>query len=134
MLPKSTAGAACAKETTMKLKLFAAVAVIALLPVVAQAQNATKASAQRVVAIIKADKAKTKAYCDMGPINDQIEEAEKKKDSKTVDALSDRLEAMEKSLGPEYASLTTGMQSMKADSKEMEEIGGVLDQLDDLCK
>src|SRR5664279_5163527 len=76
------------EEFLMKLKLMVAVAVMAALPLCAQAQQggakkATNADAQRVVKIISGDKAKTQAYCDMAKIGDQIAQAEEKKDKKT---------------------------------------------------
>ena len=73
----------------MKLKLITAVAAVFAIPAVAFAQgqsgapNApkpTKADAQKVVAIIKGDKAKTQAFCQLGQINDQMAEADQKKD------------------------------------------------------
>lgn len=120
----------------MNLKLIAAVAVIALVPAAAQAQgkaNVTNADAQKVVKLISADKAKVKIYCDIAKLNEQIDEAEKKKDTKKSDELSDKVDEMNKQLGPEYVALTAGMQQMKPDSKEAQTIGDTLEGLDDLC-
>ena len=109
--------------------------VLAAMPTLAQAQGkkATNADAQKVVAMIKGDKGKVKIYCDISKLNDQIEEADKKKDEKTVDALSDKADAMGKQLGPEYLALQAGLQDMPADSKEAQAIGDTLGTLDDLC-
>ena len=117
----------------MKLKLIAAVIVLAAMPALAQAQDkkATNADAQKVVKLIKVDKGKVKIYCDMGKLNEQIEAADKKKDTKTVDALSDKLDAMSKQLGPEYVSLQNGMEGLG--DKEVQAIGDTLGELDDLC-
>jgi hypothetical protein len=122
----------------MKLKLIVAVIAIAVVPFCAQAQNppakkVTKADAQKVVAIISADKAKTKTYCDMSKIGDQIEQADQKKDTKKVDELSKQMDAMSQKLGPEYIALTDGLQGMDANSKEGKDIGAALDALDKLC-
>jgi hypothetical protein len=41
-----------------------------------------KADAQKVVTIIKGDKAKTQTYCQVGDVAKQIDEAESEKDRK----------------------------------------------------
>ena len=122
----------------MKLKLIVAVIAIAAVPFCAQAQKpagkkVTKADAQKVVAIISADKAKTQTYCELAKIGDQIEQADQKKDTKKVDELSKQMDAMSQKLGPEYVALTDGLQSMDANSKEGKDIGSALDALDKLC-
>jgi len=121
----------------MKLKLVVAVAAIAALTVSAQAQSKgkkiTKADAQKVVAMIGADKAKAKVYCDIGAISDQIEAAEQKKDTKKADALAQQMEAMNQKLGPDYVALMDGMQNLDPNSKDGKEIGLVLEDLDKLC-
>ena len=120
----------------MKLKYLAAVFAVAVLPLAAQAQKApkvTKADAERVVKLISGDKAKTKIYCDIAKLGDEIDQADQKKDTKKVDELSEKMDGMAKQLGPEYVNLTEGLQALKADSKEAQEIGGVLEGLDKLC-
>jgi hypothetical protein len=125
----------------MKLKLFvaiAAIAAIAALTVGAQAQpkpkKVTKADAQKVVALISADKAKTQIYCDMAKLGEQIDQADQKKDSKKVEELGTKMDEMTQKLGPEYAALMDGLQGMDPESKEGKDIGAVLDGLDALCK
>lgn len=120
----------------MKLKYLAAVFAVVVLPLAAQAQKApkvTKADAERVVKLISGDKAKTKIYCDIAKLGDEIDQADQKKDTKKVDELSEKMDGMAKQLGPEYVNLTEGLQALKADSKEAQEIGGVLEGLDKLC-
>jgi len=118
----------------MNFKLFAAVLAIAVVPISAQAATkVTKADAQRVVKMISSDKAKTKIYCDMSKIGQEIDQADQKKDTKKVDELSQKMDDMSKQLGPEYVSLMDGLQAMNADSKEAQDIGDVLDGLDKLC-
>jgi hypothetical protein len=126
------------REHLMKLKLIAAIAVIAAIPLCAQAQpkpaaKATKADAQRVVQSISADKAKTQKYCDLAKLSEQIDEAEQKKDTKKTEALESQAEALMAQLGPDYGKLMDGMQSINAESKEGKEIGAVMEGLDKLC-
>jgi len=122
----------------MKLKLIAAIAVIVAIPAYAQAPQkpaakATKADAQRVVQSISADKAKTQKYCDLAKLGEEMDQAEQKKDQKKLDALEKQAEALMAQLGPDYAKLMEGMQSINAESKEGKEIGAVMEGLDKLC-
>lgn len=130
----------------MKLKLMIAVAVMAALPLCAQAQQskpsqmqqpkaskATNADAQRVVKLISADKAKTQAYCDMAKLGDQIAQSEEKKDNKTAEALMQKADALAQKIGPEYAALMEGLGDLDEKSKEGQAIGATLEGLDKLC-
>ena len=121
----------------MKLKIAAAALLVAVLPLgAAQAQKPpkpTKAAAQQVVKVISGDPAKLKTYCEMGKLDEQIGAAEQKKDDKTVEALSKKMDAMAEQLGPEYMSLMAGLQSADPNSKDVQEIGAVLGQLDKHC-
>jgi hypothetical protein len=115
-----------------------AVVIAASLPFGAQAQDKTapkptKAAAQHVVDIIRADKAKSKVYCDMADLGDKIDQAFQKKDEKTVDALSQKMDDMSASLGPEYVALMDGLQELEPDSKVAQEIGDLFEPLDSLC-
>ena len=72
----------------MNLKLVIAVSLYAAIPMVAYAQqkgpaaNAPKptvADVQKLVQSISGDKAKLKTYCDIGKLQEQMEQAEQKK-------------------------------------------------------
>jgi ABC-type transporter Mla subunit MlaD len=122
----------------MNLKLIVAILAMAAVPVGAQAQTpggakVTLADAQKVVKLISADKAKTQIYCDIAKLSDQIGEADQKKDSKKVDELAQKLDALVEKLGPEYTALMDGLQDIDPDSKVSEEIGSTLEALDKLC-
>ena len=89
----------------MKLKLMLAAAVILALPLAAQAQKKpTKADADKVVKLISADKAKTKIYCDLAKLGDEAQQADEKKDTKKAEEIGQKMDAMGKQLGPEYAA------------------------------
>src|SRR5476651_2664606 len=84
------------EEFPMYLKSAVAVFLIAAVPVCAHAQQkappkATKADAERVVKIISGDKAKTQQFCELAKLDDQIGEAESKKDTKKVEELTQQL-------------------------------------------
>jgi hypothetical protein len=93
----------------------------------------TKADAQKVVKIISGDKAKTKTYCDMTKLGEQIEQANEKKDNKMVNELSQKLAALGEKLGPEYVALMDGLQGIDPESEVGQEIELVLLDLDRLC-
>ncbi len=127
----------------MKLKLVIAAAAVFTLPAVALAQgqqsgapNApkpTKANAQKVVAIIKGDKAKTQAFCQLGALNDQMAEADQKKDEKKLDALGRQADALAQKIGPEYISLMDGLDQVDENSPAGKDIAATLGQLDNIC-
>ena len=60
----------------MNAKLIVAILLIVAAPA-AQAQNpkVSKADAEKVVTIIRSDKAKTQTYCEIGKLSKQIEQA-----------------------------------------------------------
>ncbi|MFY9786236.1 MAG: hypothetical protein WA445_18365 [Pseudolabrys sp.] len=122
----------------MNPKLIAAVFVIAAVPVYAQAQKpstakVTAADVQKVVTLISGDKAKTQSYCDIGKLNEQIEEANDKKDIKKTEELSQQIDALGKKLGPEYAALMDGLQEVDPESEDGKKIGLMFEPLDKLC-
>ena len=122
----------------MNPKLIVAVFVIAAVPVYAQAQKpstakVTAADVQKVVTLISGDKAKTQTYCDIGKLNEQIEEANDKKDIKKTEELSQQIDALVKKLGPEYAALLDGLQEVDPESEDGKKIGLMFEPLDKLC-
>ena len=122
----------------MNLKLIVAILVIATVPVCAQAQNPsaaklTRADAQKVVKIISSDKAKTRTFCDIGKLGEQIEDANEKRDGKTADELSQKMKELEKKLGPEYVALMDGLQDIDPESDDGVDIQAALAALDKSC-
>jgi hypothetical protein len=82
--------------------------VISTSPLFAQAQPdpaKLKADAQKVVGIIKADKDKTLAYCQINSPRGEIDLAAKAKDEQKADVLTKKINELEKWLGPEYIAL-----------------------------
>lgn len=120
----------------MQLKIVATAVLIAVLPFAAQAQKAatpTKAQADKVVAAIKGDKAKSQTYCEMNKLGEQLDQADQKKDQKKVDELSKKLDDMSQKLGPDYVALVNGMQDVDPNSKAGKDIAAALEPLDKMC-
>ena len=123
----------------MKPTYLAAALALAALPLTAEAQQGvaskkpTTADAQKVVKMISADKAKLKIYCDLSTMAEQADAAEQKKDTKTAEALADKMDAMAEQLGPDYVALVDGLQDMPENSKEGEAIAETMAALDEMC-
>ena len=121
------------------MKLVVAILLIAAVPVYAQAQSPTapkvsKGDAQKVAKIIRGDKAKTQAYCEINKVSEQMNQAYGKNDSKRVYELSQKIERLEKILGPEYVALMDGLQKLGPEnSKRVLEILLQFAALDRLC-
>ena len=122
----------------MNLRLVVTILVIAAAPICAQAQKptpakVTKADAQKVLRIISSDKAKTRIYCEMANLGNQLEQANETGDSKKFDALFQRMYELGKKLGSEYAALIDGLEDIDPESEVGQEISSTLDALDNLC-
>jgi hypothetical protein len=99
----------------MNTKLVAAIAVctaFAVTPALAQQKEKeapaaeeqagpklSKADVQKIVDAIKADKAKTKTFCEMASLNQKIEAAYKKNDEKKAEPLEKQLDDLASQLG-----------------------------------
>ena len=84
------------------------------------------AVAQKVVKTISGDKAKTQAYCDIGKLGDQIEEAEKQNDMRKIDELNSEKQELATKLGPDYVELMGGLEDIDPTSKEAQDVGVAL--------
>ena len=122
----------------MNKTLIVSILLIAEAPIYAQDQQSNaiklKADAQKVVSIIKGDKAKTQVYCEINDLGEQIGEADQKKDDKNAEALSQQVTELEKKLGPEYLALVNNLNNVDPNSPEGREIDSILAPLDDACE
>ena len=127
----------------MNLKLVLAVSLFAAVPMIAYAQNndsaekapkPTPADAQKLAQMISSDKAKLKAYCDMGKLQEQMEQADQKKDDKALEALSAKLDSLTQQIGPEYVKVMEGLEEIHPDSAEGKRFDAVFDSLTKQCK
>jgi prephenate dehydratase len=122
-------------DIVMNRKFIVAILLLIAVPVYAHAQNprVSKGDAQKVVTIISGDKAKTQTYCAIKKLGEQIEEASANKDGKTVNELSEKIETLEKTLGPEYLALLNGLQDIVENDLLGAEFTHALASLDGLC-
>jgi hypothetical protein len=121
----------------MNRSLIVTISLICAAPLHAQDQqpNAAKlkADAQKVVSIIKDDKAKTQVYCEINDLGEQIGEADQKMDDNKAEALSRQVTELEKKLGPEYSALVNDLNNVDPNSPQGREIDSILAPLDDSC-
>ena len=123
----------------MNVKVVVAILLITAVPAYAQAQSlsapkVSKDAAQKVATIIRSDKAKTQTYCEINKVSDQMNQAYGKNDKKTVDELSQKIDRLEKILGPECVALMDGLQKLGPEnSKRVAEIMLQFAALDRLC-
>jgi len=126
----------------MKLKLTIAAAALIVMSAIAQAQQGgpppkvpkpTKADVQKVVQLIMADKAKVQIYCQLSKINDQMAEAQDKKDQKKMEALANQADALVAKLGPEYEKLMEGLDQIDENSPDAKTFGDMFAPLDKQC-
>ena len=119
----------------VKLNLIVAALVTAAVPVCAQTQPTpvTKADVQNVIKIVGGDKSKTKTFCDIGKLGDQMEQANATRDSKKVEELSLKADELGKQLGPEWAALMIRIQDVDPESEVGQEITSMMQELDKLC-
>ena len=125
----------------MKLKLVAAISALAI-PALAHAQQGgpqpnrpkpTKTDVQNVVQIVTTDKVKTQAYCDLAKLYNQIEAAEQKEDSDTIQTLTKQADGLVANLGPEYLKVIEGLDQVDLTSSDGKEFMSILSGLDKLC-
>lgn len=126
----------------MTLKLTIAAAALVVMSTLAQAQQGgpppkvpkpAKADVQKVVQLIMVDKAKVQAYCQLSKINDQMAEAQEKKDQKKMEALANQADGLVQKLGPEYEKLMEGLDQVDENSPEAKIFGDLFAPLDKQC-
>jgi cell pole-organizing protein PopZ len=127
----------------MNFKLVLAVSLCTAPPMVAYAQqnrpaaNAPKptvADVQKLVQMISGDKAKLKVYCDIGKLQEQMEEAEEKKDEKAIEALNAKADSLAQQIGPEYTKVMDGLEEVDPNSGEGKQFEAVFNTLVKQCK
>jgi len=79
------------------------------------------------------DKVKTRAYCDLTKLYDQVDASAQKNDTKTLETLNKQADALLHKLGPEYSKLMGGLEQVDPKSSEATEFMTILSELDKRC-
>jgi hypothetical protein len=121
----------------MSRLLIIGVLLSSALTLYAQAQQPNtaklKADAQKVVTVIRGDKAKTQAYCQINSLGGEVDMAAQAKDEQKADVLTKKINELEKQLGPEYLALFDALNNADQDSKDFQDILSMFDSLDQSC-
>ena len=120
----------------MNRKFIVAILLVAAVPAFAQAQKplVTKDDAQKVVEIIKGDKAKTQTYCEIRNLGEQAERAYEQRNLKLVDELLQKINTLEQALGPEYVTLIEGLDLIDPEKDKLgAELMSIFGALNGLC-
>jgi len=127
----------------MNLKLVIAASLLAATPALAQgtmsgpppkaAPKPTVAQVQKVLTDIGRDKAKVATYCDLNKINQQMSTVDEK-DQKKMQALGEKADALMQKLGPDYAKIMEGLDTVDENSAEGKQYAALFQPLDAQCK
>ena len=126
----------------MTLKLLVAVTLSITVPVIAFAQKSpsktapkpTIAQVRKLVEVISSNKAKLKAYCDANQLDEQIAEAERRKDSHALEDLNAKADSLERQISPEYTKVMDGLEEVDPNSAEGKQIAAAINTLMKQCK
>ena len=117
--------------------LIVGILVISTAPVYAQRQQQNvaklKTDARNVVGTIGADKAKTQAYCQIVDVGRQLEQADKEKDRKKTRVLSQKINQLQKQIGPEFVMLANILKKVDLNSPDGREIALIIQSLNQSC-
>ena len=117
--------------------LIVAFSVISIVPPYARAQQPDtaklKADAQKVISSISIDKAKIEAHCEVTNLGGRAVEAAQENNEKKADALMQRIDDLEKILGPEYPALFNALYDADPNSKDVQDILSMFAMLDQSC-
>ncbi len=126
----------------MTLKIFVAAALFVVVPIFSFAQSdkpnvqsakPTIEDARRLVETISSDKDKLKAYCEIGKLREQLDNAEEKGDAKEFEELVAKLDSLEQQMGPDYIRVMDGLGDVDPDSAEGQKFSAVLEPLRKQC-
>jgi|SRR5690348_13475133 hypothetical protein len=118
----------------MNRPLTVAILAICTVPWYAQSQPPNAAElAQTVFGIIAGDKPKTQTYCQVVDLSDELDQVDQKKDRKKAEDLSQKIDELQKKLGPEYLALLEAAKYVDPNSKDGQEIVSIFDKLDSSC-
>ncbi len=87
-----------------------------------------------VVRIIRGDKEKTQAYCQINSLGGEIDVAAQARDEQKADVLTKRINDLEKQLGPEYLALFDALNNADQNWKDFQDILSMFDSLDESCR
>jgi flagellar motility protein MotE (MotC chaperone) len=83
---------------------------------------------------IAGDKSKLESYCSLGKLHDEMQQAVENNDLHAIDALTERINTLERTLGPEYDRLIDGLDQIDLNTAEGQHLADVFKSLQDKCE
>jgi hypothetical protein len=129
----------------MNRLLVVAILMLSTVPLYAQGQQQNvaklKEDARNAVGIIGADRSKTQTYCEIVDLlGRQLGRADQEKDKKKTKAykkktmaLSQRINQLQKKLGPEFVVLENTLNDIDLKSPDGREIASIIQSLNESC-
>ena len=121
----------------MNWLLIVGILIFSTAPLYAQRQEQNvaklKADARNVVGTIANDKAKTQAYCQTLDLARQLERADQEKDRKKITVLSQKINQLQKLIGPEFLMLVNILKHLDLNSPDGREIASIIQSLNQSC-
>jgi hypothetical protein len=120
-------------------KIAVILALSAALPLSAVAQQPapppapSKADIQKAAQVISADKAKLASYCKLAALDEQLAKADQAGDRTKLEALDKEAQALQQSLGPEYAKVAAGLETVDPASAQGKDLLSAFEALDKTC-
>lgn len=111
-----------------------AVAAFAQDEPVDQAPKPTLAGVRHLAEAITDDQSKLRAYCELGGIHDEMQQALDNQDANAIDALIAKADALEQQLGTEYERVIEGLERMDFNTAEGQQIADVFKTLQERCE
>jgi len=94
----------------------------------------TLADVQHLAEVISSDKSKLRAYCELGKLHDETQQAVEEEDANAIAALTAKTDAFEQQLGPDYAKILDGLDQIDFGSAEGQQMADVFKTLQEKCE
>jgi hypothetical protein len=94
----------------------------------------TVEEAQKVVQTIISDKNKLQAYCELSKLQEQMEKADEKNDTKAIDELIVKADTLERQVGSDFSRILDELDQVDPNSAEEQKYTAVFDTLQNNCK
>jgi hypothetical protein len=121
----------------MKRLLIVVILLISTAPLLARTRPdpaKLKADARNVVGTIANDKAKTQTYCQILDLARQLVRADQVKDTKKAKTLSEKIDQLQKQLGPEFVAVMNGLAHIDRRSPDGREVALIIESLNQSCR
>ena len=82
---------------------------------------------------IAGDKSKLESYCSLGKLHDEMQQAVENNDLHAIDALTERINTFEQTLGPEYDMVIDGLDQVDLNTAEGQQLANVFKTLQAKC-